>query len=153
MEIRTFALGSFQVNAYLLIADNGTEAVIIDAPEEIEQVIDACDDAAVTPRYLILTHGHADHIVGAEALKKRWPEMLLAVHPGDESKLQSPLGNLSLLMGMSIKSPPADVLLHDGDELGVGDIRLTVLETPGHTPGGISLLAAQAGAPDRKSVV
>ncbi len=147
MQIRTFALSAFQVNAYLLVADNGTDAVIIDAPDEIEQVIDACDDEHIVPRWLLLTHGHADHLAGAAAIKQHWPDIQLAIHAGDEPKLHSPMANLSMLMGASVKSPPADLLLKEGDEIRLADINLQVIETPGHTPGGISLLAAGAKPP------
>lgn len=147
MQIRTFTLGGFQVNAYLLVSDNGRDAIIIDAPEEIQQLIDACDDASITPSYLLLTHGHADHIAGAGEIRSRWGDIKIAVHPDDEPKLHSPLKNLSMLMGMSVKSPPADILLREGDCIQVAEIRLTVLETPGHTPGGISLLASDAEPP------
>jgi hydroxyacylglutathione hydrolase len=147
MQIRTFALGSFEVNAYLLISDNGRDGIIIDAPEESEQVIDACADAGVEPSWLLLTHGHADHLAGAEALRQRWPRIKIGVHAGDEPKLHSPMANLSMLMGMSIKAPAADQLLKEGDEIAVAEIRLKVLETPGHTPGGICLLADDSTPP------
>jgi len=88
------------------------------------------------------THGHVDHIAGNTAVKARWPQIRLAIHADDAAKLTSPIRNLSLLMGMNVKSPPADVLLKEGDriELGSGQTPLEVLATPGHTPGGISLV-------------
>jgi hydroxyacylglutathione hydrolase len=148
MKIEAFQLGSFMANAYLLVADSGREAILIDAPEEVRQVIDRCDRLLLVPRMLVITHGHVDHICGNQAVKDRWPEIKLAIHQADAAKLDSPLRNLSVLLGQSVKSPPADVLLGDGDCLKLGAETLEVLHTPGHTPGGICLVLRQpAGGP------
>ncbi|NIA21392.1 MAG: MBL fold metallo-hydrolase [Anaerolineaceae bacterium] len=147
MKIETFQLGSFLTNCYLLTSDDGREALLVDAPEEIEQVIDLCDSRGLAPKMLINTHGHMDHIAGNQAVKDRWPDIELAIHAADQAKLRSAIRNLSLLMGMNVKSPPADRLLAEGDSVDLGGRSLEVLHTPGHSPGGISLLTRSQGQP------
>jgi len=147
MKIDTFQLGPFATNAYLLTADDGGDALLIDAPEGIEQAIELCDARGLTPAVLVNTHGHVDHIAGNEAVKRRWPGIRLAIHRDDAAKLTSSMRNLSLLMGMRVTSPPADALLAEGDRIPLGPLALDVLHTPGHTPGGITLLARPESGP------
>ncbi len=147
MRIETYQLGSFMTNAYLVLSGDGREALLVDAPEEIEQVIDRCDADGLVPRMLINTHGHVDHIAGNQAVKARWPDIRVAIHPADARKLESPMRNLSLLMGMRVKSPAADVMLREGDQVRLGNETFDVLETPGHTPGGITLVARPDDGP------
>jgi glyoxylase-like metal-dependent hydrolase (beta-lactamase superfamily II) len=143
MKIDCFQLGPFLVNCYLVTADAGAagpETILIDAPDEVQQVIAHCDRLGLKPRLLLNTHGHVDHISGNAAVKEHWPALKLAIHAADAAKLGSPLRNLSLLLGQVVTSPPADVLLTDGQKLTLGDEVLEVRHTPGHTPGGISLI-------------
>ena len=147
MRIEAFQLGSFMTNSYLLTADDGRACLLIDAPEEIEQVIDLCQSRGLAPKMLINTHGHVDHIYGNEAVKRHWPDIELAIHAADEAKLRSSIRNLSLLMGMNVKSPPADRLLAEGDHVDLGGQALEVLHTPGHSPGGISLVSRPEDRP------
>jgi glyoxylase-like metal-dependent hydrolase (beta-lactamase superfamily II) len=149
MEIHTFELGSFGVSAYVVV--EGRETMIVDAPEGAEAMVGFCEARNLAPRLLVNTHGHADHIYANAALKKRWPDMLIAVGAADGPMLQSPMKNLSALLLSWVKSPQADRLLADGDEVEVGPARLKVLATPGHTPGGISLYCPQG--PDGRGVV
>ena len=147
MNVTPFQLGSFMTNAYLLTADAGPEAILIDAPDEIERLIDHCDAENIVPTLLVNTHGHVDHIAGNRAVKERWPDIRLAIHADDAPKLRSPIRNLSLLMGRAVKSPEADRLLAEGDRIGLGRETLEVLHTPGHTPGGITLLCRPDAGP------
>ena len=149
MEIHTFALGSFQVSAYVVV--DGGEAMVIDAPEGSEQIIAFCRERGLVPKMLVNTHGHADHIFANAALKAAWPDLQIAIGREDGPMLTSPMRNLSLLLGAWIKSPKADRLLDDGDKVEVGAAALEVLATPGHTRGGISLYAP--AGPDGTPVV
>jgi len=140
VEIQSFELGSFLVSAYVVIADG--EAMVIDAPEGSQAIIEFCDARGLVPRLLVNTHGHADHIYANRLLKERWPDLAIAVGAEDAKLLTSPLRNLSPLMGAWIKSPPPDRLLQDGDRVELGSVSFEVLATPGHTKGGISLFSA-----------
>jgi len=140
MEIQPFVLGGYGVSAYVVTA-NG-EAMVIDAPEGSQAMIEFCDARGLVPRLLVNTHGHADHVYCNKVLKARWPEIEIAVGAADAKLLVSPLRNLSPLMGTWVKSPPPDRLLQDGDRVELGSATFEVLATPGHTKGGISLFSA-----------
>jgi len=149
MEIHPFVLGSFQVSAYVVIADG--RAAVIDAPEGSEAIIRFCDARGLVPHILVNTHGHGDHIFANALLRKRWPQMEIAIGKADGPMLGSPLRNLSAVMGAWTKSPKADRLLEDGDRIEVGSAVFEVLATPGHTRGGISLYTPDG--PDGRPVV
>jgi len=148
MEIHAFILGGYGVSAYVVTAADG-EAMVIDAPEGSQAIIEFCEARGLVPHLLVNTHGHADHIYANRLLKERWPAIEIAVGNADAKLLTSPLRNLSPLMGAWIKSPPPDRLLEDGDRVELGSVALEVLATPGHTKGGISLFSADGpGGPN-----
>lgn len=147
MNVTCFPLSAFMTNCYLVTSNDGRHSLIIDAPEEIERLIQHCDDHGLQPSMLINTHGHVDHMAGNAAVKARWPDLRLAIGEGDVSKLSNSLSNLSLLLMQPITSPEPDVVLHEGDTVPLGDEELNVLETPGHTAGGITLVARPKQGP------
>ncbi len=151
MEIHSFVLGSFQVSAYVVIADGGT--MVVDAPEGSERIIAFCDERGRAPGLLVNTHGHADHICGNKRLKEQWPDIQIAIGARDAKLLASPLRNLSPLMGTWIKSPKPDRLLADGDRIELGSAAFEVLSTPGHTKGSISLFLRDGPDPDSSGPV
>jgi len=149
MQIHAFTLGPLQVSAY--VVTEGQEALLVDAPAGAEAIVDFVRQRGATPTILVNTHGHADHIQGNGLLKETWPEMTLAIGEADAPMLAHPMKNMSPLMAAWVKSPEADRLLSGGDTVTVGGARLEVLATPGHSPGSISLYAAEG--PDGTGVV
>jgi len=136
MRYRRFVIGELATNCYLVWS--GNEAGVIDPGGPVEAVVQAIETAGLKPRWIINTHGHADHIGGNERLSRKYSVPIL-IHPADRPLLSSAAANLSLLMGVAITSPDANGTLADGGLVKLGDESLTVLATPGHTPGGISL--------------
>jgi len=149
MEIQPFVLGPLQVSAYV-VTDDG-EAMIVDAPDGAEAIVDYLNDRRLSPTILVNTHGHADHIQGNALLKETWPAMTLAIGEADARMLAHPMKNLSPLLGAWVKSPEADRLLADGDTLTVGGSTFQVLATPGHSKGSVSLYCPDG--PDGRGVV
>ena len=149
MEIQSFVLGPLQVSAY--VVTEGDEAMLVDGPDGAEQMVEFVRERGAKPVVLVNTHGHADHIQGNALLKETWPEMTLAIGEGDAPMLVHPMKNMSPLMAAWVKSPEADRLLSGGDTVTVGGARFEVLETPGHSPGGISLYCPEG--PDGTGVV
>ena len=92
------------------------------------------------PVKIILTHGHSDHIAGIPTLKKHFPDVTVSIGVKDADMLTDPMKNLSAMLGLNVKPGPADELLKEGDIITFYDVELEVVETPGHTAGGLSFL-------------
>ncbi len=139
ITIKCLPVGSFQSNCYILSVTGGADALVIDCGGEPEQVIEYLKAENLVPSILVCTHGHVDHIAGNTELKAAFPDMRIMIHRDDTEMLRRPIKNLSMFMGRMIKSPPADRELHDGDVIEFAGLKIKVLHTPGHTPGGICL--------------
>jgi len=130
-------VGPFAANCYLVACAETKEAVIIDPGAEGRRIIKRVHDLGLKVKYIINTHAHIDH-VGANAEVKEAFNAPVLVHAADAPLLRSPQASMALFMGQSKVTPP-DWTLEEGDLLEAGTLRIKVLETPGHTPGGISL--------------
>jgi len=170
MNIITLTVGALETNCYLVACPEtpapsggrGLEAAVIDPGGDAPRILAAIRSLGepgpktspnlrtgalrVEVKWIINTHGHADHLAANTALKAAFPDARLAVHEADAQMLVDAELNLSDAFGMGITSPPADVFLHDGDEISFGSTRLQVIHVPGHTPGGIALYAAAGKA-------
>jgi glyoxylase-like metal-dependent hydrolase (beta-lactamase superfamily II) len=134
-------VGPLASNAYLLRDDASPAGAVIDPGGDGDRIAARCRNEGIEPELIVNTHGHADHIAGNEAVKAEFPSALLAIGSEDAPMLTNGLKNLAVLLGASLRSPDADLLLEDGLELRFGSVVLKVIHTPGHTPGGVSLLA------------
>lgn len=146
MKIDRLALGSYQTNTYILREnEQAADCVIIDTGMDSEHLPEFLRKNNLTPQAVILTHGHADHITGIPLLREKYPDMKVCIHKLDAPMLTDTERNLSALAGISFKTDPADVILEDNQEIEYAGIKLKVLHTPGHSPGGISLYNSEDG--------
>ena len=132
-------VGSLGTNCYIAYSENTKKAVIIDPGGDASKIIAAINREGLSVEAIINTHGHADHVLANTKVKEATGAPLW-IHGADADMLGSGARNLSAYMGASTSCGTADRLLSDGDVLTIGDFSLKVLHTPGHTPGGISLL-------------
>ncbi len=139
MKVYKFTIGTFAVNNYLIQSETSHKAILIDAGESPQPILNKIQSLGLELVYLINTHGHGDHIAGNATVIRETGAKLL-IHPLDEPYLRDPTLNLSAFLGARLESPPADGFLEEGDEVTVDEIRLRVLHTPGHTPGHITLV-------------
>ena len=132
MKILTYTLGVCAANCYLVYDKKSGKACLIDAPEYDDEIMSVISSNGLTLEYIILTHGHFDHILGANKFRKKTDAKIL-VHEVEAEYLENPDKSLTSLYGGEIVS--ADILLKDNDALTIGDISLRVIHTPGHTKG------------------
>ena len=140
MIVENFISGPVSANTYLVIDEKTGDAALIDIGECTAEILAALQDERIRNfRYILLTHGHFDHIDGVAALKKQYPKTPVAIHEADEACLHDDLLSLARGFGcVAQEKLDADILLHDGDTLPFGDGEIQVIHTPGHTKGGVT---------------
>ncbi len=121
MRMQQLTLGDYDNNCYILACPKTNEALLVDTPAEPERILAACQGLNIV--LIAITHTHGDHL-GAFLEVRRALKAPVAVHSAEADNL--PL--------------PPDRLLRHGETLAVGTLTVTVLHTPGHTPGSICLL-------------
>ncbi len=137
MRIRRLSLGPLETNCWLVDDEAGGPAIVIDPADSARKVLDALDGLPVAA--IVLTHGHFDHLGGAGDLVEATGAPLL-VHEADAEGITSAHGTGGALFGFDHTAPPADRTLAHGETIAAGEIELTVVHTPGHTPGCICFL-------------
>jgi len=124
IQIKRLELGPFGTNAYILKCQRTGDSVVVDAPAEEDEIFDALK--GMTPRYILMTHNHMDHVGALPRLKSEL-KVPLAAHHADSAGL-----------------PVApDMLLNEGDVVSFGNIQIKVMHTPGHTPGSLCFLTGK----------
>lgn len=139
MKLNQLTVGQLGVNCYIVSCEYTKEALVIDPGDNAEKILEKIDQENLQLKYIVNTHGHADHI-GANHILKNKTNAAIAIHADDAPMLGDPKLNLSVYIGASIISDDADIILNAGDSITIGNINLSVLHTPGHTKGGICLL-------------
>jgi hydroxyacylglutathione hydrolase len=132
--LHRLAVGDMEANCYIFGSAKTKEVAIIDPGAEYEKIKKLLDEKELIPKFVINTHGHIDHIGANDKFN-----LPIYIHKKDADFLTNPLKSLSAFYGGFKRSPKASRQLEDKDEIGVSEITLKVLHTPGHTPGGISL--------------
>ena len=132
------ALGPIQANCFILGCEETRQAVVIDPGDDADRILMALSGDRLTLVHIITPHGHFDHVGANKRLKETTGADIL-IHRADAPML-SQLSASAAAWGLTAEdSPTADRLLEDGDTITFGTHTLTVLHTPGHTPGGIGL--------------
>ena len=135
MYFRQVTSGSLDEHIYLLGADGTQDAVVID-PGEAQPALDALQKDGRSCAFVLLTHGHFDHIGGVRALKEAYGATIY-IHEADADMLKSSRASLAVLTGSLVKPVEPDVLLRGGETLRLAGLTLDVIHTPGHTKGGV----------------
>jgi glyoxylase-like metal-dependent hydrolase (beta-lactamase superfamily II) len=138
MRIKQMTVGMMGVCCYIASCEEIKEAVIIDPGGNEEDILAACQQENLNVKYIINTHGHPDHVCGNKRLKDATGANIV-MHTADADFFgQSQVEQFFSQLGLPA-SPPVDKRVVDGDTIAFGKESLTVIHTPGHTPGGICL--------------
>ncbi|PWD99292.1 MBL fold metallo-hydrolase [Marinilabilia rubra] len=142
--VENLVFNPFQENTYIVYNDK-KDCAIVDPgmlfPQEEEMLVDRINSLGLTPKLLLQTHLHVDHVLGAAFVAKTWGILPMA-HEGDDF-LVGQAKNMAAGFGMDLKeNPPApDKHLREGDIIELGEVKFEVIHLPGHSPGGIAFYA------------
>jgi glyoxylase-like metal-dependent hydrolase (beta-lactamase superfamily II) len=146
MKVDRLVLGEFENNCYIArSSDTAADCLIIDTGLDVQPLLKFLDRAKLTPVAVVLTHGHIDHIAGVEPLRKKFPSIPVYIHKLDAEMLGDAATNLSIITGSPLTAGKADHLIDEGDIIEKAGVKLRVIHTPGHTPGGICLYSEKDG--------
>ncbi|MCS4481176.1 MBL fold metallo-hydrolase [Clostridium botulinum] len=133
MDIKTIPVGIYNANCYLLIDQD--KCAIIDPGGDPEDIIKIIEDNNLIPKFILLTHGHIDHVGGVEAIKDEY-NIPFYINRKDEDLIKE----AEYIFGNFGKYKNADEYLVEGKEFQLGNLKIKAIETPGHSPGGMSFL-------------
>lgn len=135
LNLEKIVSAPFAENTFICWLEGRRDCLVIDPGLEPQRILDFLDRNQLSPAAILNTHGHSDHIAGNGTLKERWPDCPLVIGTLDAPKLTDSRLNLSAIFGFNLVSPPADVLVNEGDIYSAAGFDLEVHETPGHSIG------------------
>ena len=135
--METIVLRSMEFSSNCFIVHDGGEALVIDPVVSANRVISLLENHSLVLKGILLTHGHFDHIFRADELREATGAPLY-VHKDDAEMLTDSKKNAySFFTGKEFTVKEADILIDEGDTIPLGDGKLTVIHTPGHTRGSV----------------
>lgn len=144
MILKTLPVGPLEVNCYILGDSSGGPLAIVDAGGDDDRILAAVRRLDRPVRYIVNTHCHFDHVIAVDPLMKELKADYL-IHSGEKPVLKGIPLQLEMFGFPPFPLPKPARYLADGEQLALGGITLTVIHTPGHSPGGICLYCAETG--------
>ena len=139
MIIKQFIAGQLENNMYLVADEKTKKAVLIDASALIPEITNTVKELGIDVEYILLTHGHFDHIMGLNSLKQALNAE--AVICKDDLVISDNVNEFTRLFGLPDSIPPVyEKYINDNDIINVGELKIKVIHTPGHTEGGVCYL-------------
>lgn len=138
MKIYKIAAGIHGANCYIVVDKSSNSAMIVDPGGSPDEILEFIDRNNYNLEYIVLTHGHADHIGGVLDIEKALSIPIIA-HEDEAELLGDANKNLTNQMFRKTIEIEPSILLKDGDKFKVGQLEVEVIHTPGHTEGGMCL--------------
>jgi len=139
MKIEHLVVGLLATNCYLVWDKESREAIIIDPGDGGDYIINKIQDFELKPKLIVATHGHVDHIMAVTEIKLTF-EIPFLMHQGDQFLIKRTKPSARYWFGIEADPPPkVDKFIKEGDLIRFGKEKLKVIETPGHSPGGVAL--------------
>lgn len=136
-KVTELTFPGFTANCWLVSDEDTKEAFLTDPGAYGVRQSEYIKSQGVNLRYILLTHGHYDHILGVRQFKEAFPEAKIVIHTEDAGCLTSPVKSLAITQALRFPKTEADVLVSDGDRLPFGNNEIEVIHTPGHTRGSV----------------
>lgn len=141
MIVKKQSFGAINNNCYLIVDEETNKSALVDCSEAGDRMIDLIGDTDL--EYILLTHGHFDHIIGARDIKAKYNAKVVISAP-DEPMLSSGKLSLAYFMDAPQNNVDSDLVVSDGDEIQLGTLEIKVISTPGHTKGSVCYLVENA---------
>lgn len=138
MKVISEKFGSMDNNCCLIIDEKTNQSALVDCNEFNQKMIDMIGDTDL--KYILLTHGHFDHIIGVKSVKEKYGAQVV-ISKEDEPMLNSAKLSLAVFCNAPQNNVDADIIVKDGDEITLGKTKIKVMATPGHTSGSVCYIA------------
>ena len=139
MKIYKYLTCPIQVNTYLVF-DDSKKGFIVDPGGYTARLTNQVKEEGVDIEYILLTHGHGDHICGVADFKRDFPDAKVVAYEGEREMLMNPEINVSAEICGRAVTVEADIYVKDGDSLTIGNTEYHFVHTPGHTKGGMCII-------------
>lgn len=136
MKIEVQQVGQLMTNCYIVWDEHTKNAAVIDPGDDGAYLADCLKKNGLTLQYILLTHGHFDHIGGVKEVKEAYGAKVV-IGREDAEMLSSSRRSLAAFSFIHQENTTPDIIVDDGDVITIGSTKLKVLHTPGHTPGGV----------------
>ena len=134
MNIKAVIVGPIQVNCFIITCTTTKQTAIVDPGDDADDILNMCQSNSLDVTKILLTHGHFDHI-GAVAPIKQATGAKVYMHRADEYLIAAAPAQAAAFGLPAPKTFRVDTYMDDGDDIALGDLKASVLATPGHTPG------------------
>ncbi len=136
MIVKQLEVGRLAVFCYIIGCESTKSAALVDPAADADRILESVASLGLTVDYIINTHAHPDHISGNADIVERTGAAII-IHEAEASWLSSLANKAFLTMIGGRTSPPADRTVKDGDTISIGSVTLSVIHTPGHSPGSV----------------
>lgn len=142
-SIEAIESAPFAQLCYVAWIPGRSDALVIDPGFDTRTLFRVLKEHHLEPAVILNTHGHVDHIAGNAPVKSAYPDAPLVIGRNEAHLLTDPEANMSATFGLPVRSPAADQLVADGDDIEFAGFRFLVREIPGHSPGSVVYISEQ----------